>query len=94
MERAPNPDAKKKQPAAGRRVRLGTLPAIPFEIVEERRWPAAERSKPEHAPPLNQTSNSEPDREGAVAARATAPSRSRLRLEWAVPPHQFGQPAP
>jgi hypothetical protein len=34
MERAPNPDAKKKQPAAGRRVPLGTLPAIPFEIVE------------------------------------------------------------
>ena len=34
MERAPNPDAKKKQAAAGRRVPLGTLPAIPFEIVE------------------------------------------------------------
>jgi hypothetical protein len=34
MERAPNPDAQKKQPAAGRRVPLGTLPAIPFEIVE------------------------------------------------------------
>ena len=33
-ERAPNPDAKKKQPAAGRRVPLGMLPAIPFEIVE------------------------------------------------------------
>ena len=33
-ERAPNPDAKKKQAAAGRRVPLGTLPAIPFEIVE------------------------------------------------------------
>jgi hypothetical protein len=33
-ESAPNPDAKKKQPAAGRRVPLGTLPAIPFEIVE------------------------------------------------------------
>jgi hypothetical protein len=32
MERAANPDAK--QPAARRRVPLGTLPAIPFEIVE------------------------------------------------------------
>ncbi|MGD0777209.1 MAG: hypothetical protein ABSC05_30690 [Candidatus Solibacter sp.] len=32
MERPPNPDAK--QPTARRRVSLGTLPAIPFEIVE------------------------------------------------------------
>ena len=32
MERAANPDAK--QPTARRRVPLGTLPAIPFEIVE------------------------------------------------------------
>ena len=31
MERAANPDAKSQAP---RRVALGTLPAIPFEIVE------------------------------------------------------------
>ena len=32
MERAANPDAR--QPTVRRRVPLGTLPAIPFEIVE------------------------------------------------------------